>query len=117
MPKGDYPPQYQPLFPEEVIPGEDCLNLNVWTPDPGAAGLPVLVWIHGGAFITAPARSRYDGAAFARDGVVCVTINYRLGAEGFLCPAPAANPACSTRSPRCGGCRRTSPRSAATRRG
>src|SRR6185312_7587094 len=41
MPKGDYPPQYQPLFPEEVIPGEDCLNLNVWTPDAGAGGLPV----------------------------------------------------------------------------
>src|SRR6478609_11897367 len=51
VPKGDYPPQYQPLFPEVVIPGEDCLNLNVWTPDPGASGLPVLVWIHGGSFM------------------------------------------------------------------
>ena len=39
VPKGDYPPQFQLLFPEVVIPGEDCLNLNVWTPDPtGAAG-------------------------------------------------------------------------------
>jgi para-nitrobenzyl esterase len=43
VPKGDYPPQYTKLFPEEVIPGEDSLNLNVWTPDPGASGLPVLV--------------------------------------------------------------------------
>jgi para-nitrobenzyl esterase len=84
-PKGDYPPQYAPLFLEVVIPGEECLNLNVWTPDVGAAGLPVLVWIHGGAFMNGSGSvGAYDGAAFARDGVVCVTINYRLGAEGFL---------------------------------
>ena len=85
VPKGDYPPQYQPLFPEVVIPGEDCLNLNVWTPDAGAGGLPVLVWIHGGSFMNGSGSvGAYDGAAFARDGVVCVTINYRLAAEGFL---------------------------------
>ena len=85
VPKGDYPPHYATLFPEPAIPGEDCLNLNVWTPDPGAAGLPVLVWIHGGAFMNGSgAVSTYDGTAFARDGVVCVTINYRLAAEGFL---------------------------------
>src|ERR1700759_5660429 len=85
VPKGDYPPQYQPLFPEEVIPGEDCLNLNVWTPDVSAAGLPVLVWIHGGSFMNGSGSvGAYDGTAFARDGVVCVTINYRLAAEGFL---------------------------------
>ncbi|HTQ91348.1 MAG TPA: carboxylesterase family protein [Streptosporangiaceae bacterium] len=85
VPKGDYPPQYQPLFPEVVIPGEDCLNLNVWTPSVGAAGLPVLVWIHGGSFMNGSGSvGAYDGAAFARDGVVCVTINYRLAAEGFL---------------------------------
>jgi para-nitrobenzyl esterase len=84
-PKGDYPPQYAPLFPEVVIPGEDCLNLNVWTPDIGAAGLPVLVWIHGGSFMNGSGSvGAYDGTAFARDGVVCVTINYRLAAEGFL---------------------------------
>jgi para-nitrobenzyl esterase len=85
VPKGDYPPQYATLFPEVVIPGEECLNLNVWTPDPGSAGLPVLVWIHGGSFMNGSGSvGAYDGAAFARDGVVCVTINYRLSAEGFL---------------------------------
>ena len=84
-PKGDYPPQYATLFPEVVIPGDDCLNLNVWTPDPGAAGLPVLVWIHGGSFMNGSSSvGAYDGAAFARDGVVCVSVNYRLAAEGFL---------------------------------
>jgi para-nitrobenzyl esterase len=84
-PKGDYPPQYAPLFPETVIPGEDCLNLNVWTPDISATGLPVLVWIHGGSFMNGSSSvPDYDGAAFARDGVVCVSINYRLSAEGFL---------------------------------
>jgi para-nitrobenzyl esterase len=87
VPKGDYPPQYQPLFPEVVIPGEECLNLNVWTPNPTGEGarLPVLVWIHGGSFMNGSGSvSQYDGTAFARDGVVCVTINYRLAAEGFL---------------------------------
>ena len=84
-PKGDYPPQYATLFPEVVIPGEDCLNLNVWTPDINAAGLPVLVWIHGGSFMNGSGSvGAYEGAAFARDGVVCVSINYRLAAEGFL---------------------------------
>ena len=85
VPKGDYPPQYTALFPEVVIPGEDCLNLNVWTPDISAAGLPVLVWIHGGSFMNGSGSvGAYDGTAFARDGVVCVTVNYRLAAEGFL---------------------------------
>src|SRR6478672_1649680 len=87
-PKGDYPPQYQPLLPEQVIPGEDCLNLNVWTPAEAPANgatLPVLVWIHGGSFMNGSGSVlEYDGANFARDGVVCVTINYRLSAEGFL---------------------------------
>jgi para-nitrobenzyl esterase len=84
-PKGDYPPQYATLFPEVTIPGTDCLNLNVWTPDPSANGLPVLVWIHGGSFMNGSGSlAEYNGSAFARDGVVCVTINYRLAAEGFL---------------------------------
>src|SRR6201996_942418 len=89
VPKGDYPPHYQPLFPEVVIPGENCLNLNVWTPAVGISGpspgLPVLVWIHGGSFMNGSGSlGEYDGSAFARDGIVCVTINYRLAAEGFL---------------------------------
>ncbi|HEY5335079.1 MAG TPA: carboxylesterase family protein [Mycobacteriales bacterium] len=83
-PKGPYPPGVDALLPEPVIEGEDCLNLNVWTPDPGGRR-PVLVWIHGGAFVNGSgAVTAYDGSRFARDGVVCVTINYRLGAEGFL---------------------------------
>ena len=49
--------------------GEDRLNLNVWTPQPGATGLPVFVWIHGGGF-TNGSSAAYDGEAFARDGVV-----------------------------------------------
>ncbi|MBV9792820.1 MAG: carboxylesterase/lipase family protein [Actinobacteria bacterium] len=88
VPKGDYPPQFQPLFPEVVIAGDDSLNLNIWTPEralTGAAGLPVLVWIHGGSFMNGSGSlGEYEGRAFARDGVVCVTVNYRLAAEGFL---------------------------------
>lgn len=85
VPKGPYPPPYDALLPEPDIPGEDCLNCNVWTPDPAAAGLPVLVWIHGGAFANGSgAVPTYAGHRFAEDGVVCVTINYRLGADGFL---------------------------------
>ena len=65
---------------------EDCLFLNVWTPrtDP-AARLPVMVWIHGGAFVIgAGSQKLYDGAALARGGAVVVTLNYRLGALGFF---------------------------------
>jgi len=65
--------------------GPDCLNLNVWTPEPGGAGLPVFVWIHGGSLKTGTgADAFYDGGRFARDGVVTVTINYRLHAAGYL---------------------------------
>jgi para-nitrobenzyl esterase len=78
-------PDSAALLPEVVIPGEECLNLNVWTPDPRGSGFPVLVWIHGGMFtIGSGSAASYRGTSFARDGVVCVTINYRLGAEGFL---------------------------------
>ncbi len=85
-PKGDYPPQFQALFPEQVIPGEEFLNLNIWTPADAAEGsLPVLFWIHGGSFMNGSGSvTAYDGTGFARSGVVCVTINYRLSAEGFL---------------------------------
>ena len=73
------------LIPEPVVAGDDYLNLNVFTPDPGSAGLPVLVWIHGGGFFSGcSANPWYSGERFARDGVVLVSINYRLGPEGFL---------------------------------
>ncbi|HKA04310.1 MAG TPA: carboxylesterase/lipase family protein [Acidimicrobiales bacterium] len=63
---------------------EDCLSLNVWAP-PGGSRAPVLVWIHGGAFTNGTgAVPWYDGTAFAAHGCVLVTINYRLGALGFL---------------------------------
>ena len=68
---------------ETAEAGEDCLNLSLWTPDPAAAGLPVMVWIQGGMFEIG-SQAAYNGAPFARDGVVLVVINYRLGAEGFL---------------------------------
>ena len=65
--------------------GEDCLNLNVWTPDVAGGGLPVFVWLHGGSLkLGAGSDALYDGAAFARDGVVTVTLNYRLHAAGYL---------------------------------
>jgi len=64
---------------------EDCLSLNVWTPGTTAAKLPVLVWIHGGAFTEGSGSVPiYRGAALAGKGVVVVTINYRLGLFGFL---------------------------------
>ncbi|MBX5436106.1 MAG: carboxylesterase/lipase family protein [Alicyclobacillaceae bacterium] len=65
---------------------EDCLYLNIWSPSPAGDKRPVLVWIHGGAYLTGSgAIPWYDGAAFARNGnVVVVTINYRLGPLGFL---------------------------------
>ncbi|MBD0671379.1 carboxylesterase/lipase family protein [Streptomyces sp. CBMA156] len=73
-------------IPEPTIAGAGTLNLNVFTPDPDpAAGLPVLVWIHGGGYVAGCSASPwYDGAAFNRDGVVVVSIGYRLGVEGFL---------------------------------
>ena len=65
----------------------------MFTPDLGAASLPVLVWIHGGGFTGGcNASPWYRGGPFARDGVVLVSINYRLGAEGFLeIPGAPAN--------------------------
>ncbi|MFF2507756.1 carboxylesterase/lipase family protein [Streptomyces sp. NPDC058067] len=73
-------------IPEPTVPGESILNLNVFTPDLApAAALPVLVWIHGGGFVAGSSASPwYDGAAFNRDGVIVVSIGYRLGIEGFL---------------------------------
>jgi para-nitrobenzyl esterase len=67
-----------------LLGDEDCLSLNVWTPARIDRPLPVLFWIHGGAFITG-AGSDYDGASLAARGpAVVVTVNYRLGPLGFL---------------------------------
>jgi para-nitrobenzyl esterase len=91
-PKPPYPSPIDVLLPEPVVPGEECLNLNVWTPGIAGPGRPVLVWIHGGAFVNGSgAVGVYNGSRFARDGVVCVTLNYRLGVEGFglIAGAPA----------------------------
>ncbi|TMF61568.1 MAG: carboxylesterase family protein, partial [Chloroflexi bacterium] len=84
-PQAPYAPPFDALLGDQGTVGEDCLNLNVWTPDPSTRGLPVMVWIHGGSFVRGSGSLPiYDGSAFARDGIVCVTINYRLGADGFL---------------------------------
>ena len=73
---------------------EDCLFLNVWAP-PGAHGAPVMVWLHGGALRSGdPASAMYDGEALARQGVVMVSVNYRLGVLGYL-----AHPELTTQSP------------------
>ncbi|MGW0390599.1 carboxylesterase/lipase family protein [Streptomyces sp. NPDC003042] len=93
-PKVPYPPTFAALLPDPVIPGDDCLNLNVWTPDPApGARLPVMVWIHGGAHTRGSAAVPvYDGSAFARDGVVLVSVNFRLGVLGYgLFPDAPAN--------------------------
>jgi para-nitrobenzyl esterase len=64
---------------------EDCLTLNVWTPAQHAGRLPVMVWIHGGGFVNGSGTALlYDGAALARQGVVVVNLNYRLGRLGFF---------------------------------
>lgn len=63
---------------------EECLTLDVFVPPTGGRNLPVLVWIHGGAFTNGTAHaSWYDGSNLARRGCVVVCVNYRLGAFGF----------------------------------
>lgn len=64
---------------------EDCLTLNVWAPAAPGAAAPVMVWLHGGSNrMGAGSLPFYDGGAFARDGVVLVSVNYRLGQLGFF---------------------------------
>lgn len=65
---------------------EDCLTLNVWTPGTGDAKRPVMVWIHGGGFISGSgSMPGYSGETFSRNGdLVVVTVNYRLGPLGYL---------------------------------
>ena len=71
----------------ELPYNENCLTLNIWTPEADNGKRPVIVWIHGGAFVSgAGSLPWYDGTSFSRDqGVVLVGVNYRLGALGFLC--------------------------------
>jgi len=79
------PPCPQPGLSEAMT--EDCLTLNVWAPvtPPPAEGWPVMVWIHGGGYRTGTgADPNTSGEAFAHDGVVLVSLNYRLGALGFF---------------------------------
>jgi len=92
--------QFGPSCPQAAGPfappgpfSEDCLYLNVYAPAAHVGvGRPVLVWIHGGG-LTQDGGRNYDGAKLAADGTVVVTINYRLGALGFLAhPALAARP-------------------------
>ncbi|MCX4695365.1 carboxylesterase/lipase family protein [Streptomyces sp. NBC_01408] len=65
---------------------EDCLTLNIWTPAADDARRPVLVWIHGGGFVSGSGSlPGYSGATFAQDGdLVFVSVNYRIGALGYL---------------------------------
>jgi para-nitrobenzyl esterase len=92
---------YGPICPQRInadgspneggafgVTNEDCLTLNVWAP-PGAVGgpakTPVMVWLHGGGnALGAGSLGAYDGSAFVRDGVIVVSINYRLGTLGFF---------------------------------
>ena len=86
------PTKSNPFLPTGPL-SEDCLYLNVYAPTLDRDGhRPVLVWIHGGGFTEDGARN-YDGSKLAADGIVVVTINYRLGALGFLAhPALASRP-------------------------
>ncbi|MEV6330130.1 carboxylesterase family protein [Streptomyces sp. NPDC051909] len=85
---------FGPIAPQSArLPGapvwkpgdEDVLTLNVWVrPGAGAGPLPVLVWIHGGAYtFGSPAQPDFDGAALSRAGVVVVSVGHRIGFEGF----------------------------------
>ncbi|MFI9103732.1 carboxylesterase/lipase family protein [Streptomyces fildesensis] len=80
--------QGDPVLGSHGLPpfDEDCLTLNVWTPGIDDARRPVLVWIHGGAFISGSGvMPNYSGETFARDGdLVVVTLNYRIGPLGLL---------------------------------
>ncbi|MBY8823871.1 carboxylesterase family protein [Sphingomonas colocasiae] len=68
--------------------GDDYLTLNIWRPDNGRTDLPVMIFVHGGGFVVGSKDAAvHDGSGFARSGVICVAINYRLAIEGFL-PIP-----------------------------
>ena len=94
---GNWAPQPPPASSiSGVAPGaqdEDCLTLNIWTPGADDARRPVMVWIHGGGFISGSgAAPLYSGAPLAgRGDVVVVTVNYRLGILGFLAHSDLAD--------------------------
>jgi para-nitrobenzyl esterase len=76
------PPVPQTASPPDA--SDDWLTLNVWSPDLGATGLPVMVWIHGGAYLHgSSANPHHDGTALAAEGAVVISLNYRMGVEGF----------------------------------
>ncbi|MGH3244713.1 MAG: carboxylesterase/lipase family protein [Trebonia sp.] len=87
--------EFGPQCPQATFPGMprapepppdttgEWLTVNVWTPDPQARTLPVMVWIHGGAYLFGSGGPGYDGTPFASAGAVFVSCNYRLGMEGF----------------------------------
>ena len=88
-------PDGRAIFPPQPQMAEDCLFLNIWTPDV-AARLPVMVWIHGGGNVNGWSfEPNYRGRELAAKGAVVVSINYRLGVFGFL-----AHPALSAEAPR-----------------
>ena len=69
----------------EFLRSEDCLHLNIWQPEKADATAPVMVWFHGGAHTGGFAHVElFDGTELARQGVLVVTVNYRLGPWGFL---------------------------------
>ncbi|WP_405088848.1 carboxylesterase/lipase family protein [Microbispora sp. NBC_01389] len=82
---GPPPPQSGLLGGSQEAAGDDWLTVNVWTPEPDpAAGLPVMVWIPGGGYVAGNSGlPEYDAGRLAASGVVVVTLNYRLGIEGF----------------------------------
>jgi len=83
------------IYTQDLTPvSEDCLTLNIWAPA-GASGAPVFVWIHGGAMVVGSSKEpHYDGTRLAEQGLVVVSINYRLGVFGYL-----AHPELSAESP------------------
>lgn len=85
-PQTPYRGGLEKYLPSAIVPGDDILTVNVWAPADRSddALLPVLVFVHGGAFTRGSAAlAAYDGTAFARQGIVYVSIQYRLGQEGF----------------------------------
>ncbi len=78
---------YGKEFYDAMVPpcDEDCLYLNIWAPRESAGPLPVLFWIHGGAFMHGcSSEKEFDGEGFAKKGVILVSINYRVNAFGFF---------------------------------